>query len=199
MRLRLSWSQSVFELFPSSVSFGILATIFFLFCFFIVSRLLVASCLFFMFFHFFLYFRFVCIMRRCILRCVDLIIFSCSFERVHVPEAHVSVTVMTMLNKRRLCRSRYDFDVISYPYLLNDAQAALIRFLISAVSYCSKGIVCPRYFARSFTGKTYTLMLSIVTSLPLFVPWLLRIFVLSGWIFQSHTFGTLLEVAHIYL
>ena len=38
-----------------------------------------------------------------------------------------------MLNKRSLCRSRYDFDVNSSPYLVNDAQAAAIRLLISVV------------------------------------------------------------------
>ena len=39
------------------------------------------------------------IMRRSIFRCADLIILSWSFECVHVPEAQVSVGVITMLNR----------------------------------------------------------------------------------------------------
>ena len=67
-------------------------------------------------------------------------LFLCSFERVHVPEAYVSVGVLTMLNKKNLCRSRYDFDVNSCLFLESDAHAALIRLLISVVSRCSKVI-----------------------------------------------------------
>ena len=37
------------------------------------------------------------------MRCVDWIILSCSRESVHVPEAYVSVGVMTILNKRDDC------------------------------------------------------------------------------------------------
>ena len=109
-------------------------------------------------------------MRRSILRCVDLILSSHFFESFHVPEAYVSEGVMTMLNKRCLCRTGYDVDVSSCLHLLNDAQAALTRLLISVVSCCSNVIVCPRYFAHYFTGKTSTLMLSIVTSFLLFDP-----------------------------
>ena len=57
---------------------------------------------------------FVCTMRQSILRCVDRISFSCTCESVHVPDADVSVGVMTMLNKRSLCRRRYDLDVNSF-------------------------------------------------------------------------------------
>ena len=77
-------------------------------------------------------------------------VFSCSFERVHVPEANVSVGVMSMLNKRNLCRSRYDFDVNSCLYWVSDAQAALIRLLISVVSCCSKIIVLPEILRTFF-------------------------------------------------
>ena len=69
-------------------------------------------------------------------------------------------------------------------YLLNDAQAALIRLLISAVSCCSNVIVCPRYFALSHAGDISTLMLLIATSFLLFEHWLLRMFVLSEWFFN---------------
>ena len=61
-----------------------------------------------------------------------------------------------------------------------------------------KLLFCPRYFARSFTGQTSTLMLSMVTSLFLFVPWLLRIFALSGWMF-SPTLTVLFLESHIVL
>ena len=60
---------------------------------------------------FFLYFCFVSTMRRSIFRCVEQISFSCSCERLYVPEAYVSVGVMTILNKRSLRRRRYDSDV----------------------------------------------------------------------------------------
>ena len=119
---------------------------------------------------FFLYFRFVCTMRRNILRCVERIKFSCSCESVHVPEAYVNVGVMTVLNKRSLWRRRYDLDVHSCLHLVNDAQAALFRFFISVVSCCSNVIVSPRYFAHSLAGNTSTLMLSIVTSILLYDP-----------------------------
>ena len=109
-------------------------------------------------------------MRRSILRSVDLILSLSSLESVHVPQAYVSEGVMTMLNKRCLCRTGYEVDVGSCLYLLNDAQAALTRLLISVVSCCSNVIVCPRSFAHIFTGKTSTLMLSIVTSFLLFDP-----------------------------
>ena len=59
--------------------------------------------------------------------------FSCSFERVRVPESNFRFGVMTMLKKRSLCRSKYDFDVNSCLYLVHDAQAAAIRLLISVV------------------------------------------------------------------
>ena len=42
---------------------------------------------------------------------------------------------MWELNKQSLCGSRYDFDVSSCLFLVNDAQAALIRLLISPVSF----------------------------------------------------------------
>ena len=83
---------------------------------------------------FLLCFLFVWIMRRSILRCVYCIIFSCSYESVHVLEAWFIVGVITMLNRRSLCCRRYDFEVNSCLYLLNDAQAALIRFMTSIVS-----------------------------------------------------------------
>ena len=89
-----------------------------------------------------------------------------------------------MLNKQSMCRRKYDFDVNSCLHLVNDAQAARTRLLISVVSCCSNVIVCPKYFAHSFTGNTSTLMLSIVTSILWFDPWLLGIFVLSGLIFS---------------
>ena len=136
-------------------------------------------------------------MRRSILRSVVMIIF-----RIHsigsIFEANVSVGVMTILNKRSLCRSRYDLDVNSCLSLVNDAQAALIRLLISVVSCCSKVIVCPRYFARSFTGRTSILMLSIVTSFLLFDPSLLncRLLLVD---FQSHAFCTFFLKSHIIL
>ena len=70
--MSMSWSQSEFESYPSSVSSSEHSL-------FSLSSLL--TCVF------YLYFLFVCTMRRSILRCVDCIIFSCSFERVHVREA----------------------------------------------------------------------------------------------------------------
>ena len=42
---------------------------------------------------------------------------SCSFDRVHVPDAQVSVEEITILSKRSLCCRRYDFDVNSCLYL----------------------------------------------------------------------------------
>ena len=141
---------------------------FLLFLFGCSSSFVVSSAWFFP--SFFLYFRFVCTMRRNILRCVERIKFSCSCESVHVPEAYVKKRVMTVLNKRSLWRRRYDLDVHSCLHLMNDAQAALIRFFISVVSCCSNVIVCPRYFAHSLAGNTSTLMLSIVTSILLYDP-----------------------------
>ena len=49
--------------------------------------------------------------------------------------AFVAVLLFTMLNKRCLCVRKYDLDVSSCLYLLNDAHG-LIRFLIFAVSCC---------------------------------------------------------------
>ena len=43
--------------------------------------------------------------------------------------------MITILTKRSLCCKKYNFDVSSSLYLENDAEAALIRFLISVVSW----------------------------------------------------------------
>ena len=104
------------------------------------------------------------------MRCVNWIILSRSRESVRVPEAYVSVGMMTILNKRSLFRGKHDFDVSSCLHLVNDAHAARSRLLISVVSCCSNVIVCPRYLAHTFTGNTSTLMLSIDTSLLFFDP-----------------------------
>ena len=194
----LSWFQSVFEMLPSSVSpsefwlLSLSSVLFFVHWLLVTLRLF----FFFVFLHFFLYFRFLCTTRRSILRCVDRINLSCSCERVHVPEAYVSVGVMTMLNKQSMCRRRYDFDVNSCLHLVNDAQAARTRLLISVVSCCSNVFVCPKYFAHSFTGNTSTLMLSIVTSILLFDPRLRGIFALSGLIFSPTHSVLFLEVTN---
>ena len=104
----LSWSQSVFGLLLSSVS----PSEFWWPSFACVFSSFVGSSSTFVFFPSLLFFtvfkkKSLCLnnQRRSILRCVDLIIFSCSFERVHVPETHVSEGVMTILNRRRLCRT----------------------------------------------------------------------------------------------
>ena len=125
------------------LSFGIWVTVFVFFVIFFGDGLLITLRVFFsfLFFIFFLYFRCVCMMRRSTLLYVDRIILPCSCDSVHVT---------------------------SCLYLVNDAQAARIRLLISVVSCCSNVIVCPRRFAHPFTGNT---------SFLLFDPWLLRIFV----------------------
>ena len=118
------------------------------------------------------------------MRCVDRISFSCSSVSVQVPEPYVSVGVIPMLNKRSLCRKIYDIDVSFCLYLTNDAHAALIRLFISVVSCCSNVMFCQRYFAFPLIGKTSTLVSSIVASDCLLDLWLLRTFVLFGWIFS---------------
>ena len=86
----LSWSHSVFELLPSSVSPSELGWRCFSLRLFHRS-LTPHHCSFFLVAFLLLCFRFVSTMRRSISRCVDLVIFSCSFERVHVPEAYVTL------------------------------------------------------------------------------------------------------------
>ena len=144
----------------------------------------------------FVFFLFVWTMRRSTFRWVDGIFLSCSFDSVQVPEASLSVSVITMLKKRSLCCRKYDFDVNSFLYLLNEAQAALIRFLISTVSCCWNVMVCPRYFALSHADNISTYMLLISISFLLFGLWLLRIFVLSQWIFNP-TLSVLCLKSHI--
>ena len=104
-----------------------------------------------------------------------------------------------MLTKRSLCCRKYDFDVTPCLYLLNEAHAALIRFLISAASCRWHVIVCPRYFALSHADKISTLMLLIFISFLLCELWLLRTFRLVPVDFQSYPLGTLLEVTHLFL
>ena len=120
------------------LSFRVLAAMFFFFCFFIVCWLLIVSCLFFVvaFIH-----LFSCIFASseylgeasCVVSIWSF--FSCSFWRVDVPEANVSVGVMTMRNKWSLCRSRYDFDGNSFQlspvarkFLVCDLQGRRINF-----------------------------------------------------------------------
>ena len=122
-------------------------------------------------------------MSQSIMRCVERISFSCSCDSVQVPEPHVSVGVMIMLNKRSLCSKRHDIDVNSCLYLANDVHAALIRLFISVVSCCSNVMVCLRHCASSLVGKTSTLMSSIFASVGRLDLWLLTICVLSDWTF----------------
>ena len=85
-------------------------------------------------------------------------------------------------------------------YLVNDAQAARIRLLISVLSLVARTLLfVRRYFANSFTGHTSTLMLSIDTSFLLFDSMVAENFVsLSGWIFNT-TLSVLFLKSHIML
>ena len=124
--MSLSWSQSVLELLPSAVSSSELLW----FVFFFFFNFLVFAGL-----DFLLVFS-PCLDDEAQAFCVELIVPFLRVLCVQVPEAYLSVGVITMVNKRSLCCRKYDRDVSSCLYMQNDAQAALIRFLISSVSCC---------------------------------------------------------------
>ena len=93
----------------------------------------------------------------------------------------------------------YFFDVNSCLYLWNVVQAALILLLISSVSCWWKEILWPKYFTLSFFANISMLispMLIYIFVTEFMLLWLLRMFVLSGWIL-SPTFSVASLNSHI--